>query len=163
MYPWLIFLHVISAFAFFLAHGATATVMFRLRSERDPARLMALLDLSPAVSGIMGITLLLLLVTGILAGFMGRLWGRGWIWAALILLIAITFMMSFIGRLYFDRVRHALGKATDEDQRKKNAPPPALTPDELAAVINAGRPTLLAVIGLGGLAVITWLMMFKPF
>jgi hypothetical protein len=163
MYPWIIFLHVLSAFAFFLAHGATATVMFKVRGERDPARLAALLDLSPAVSGMMGITLLLILVTGIVGGFMGGLWGRGWIWTALVLLVAITFVMSFVGRLYFDRVRHAIGKATDDDQRKKIAPPPALPPDQLAAVINSGRPMLLAIIGLGGLAVITWLMMFKPF
>jgi hypothetical protein len=29
MYPWIIFLHVLSAFAFFLAHGATAAVVFK--------------------------------------------------------------------------------------------------------------------------------------
>ena len=103
MYTWIIFLHVLSVFTFFLAHGATATVMFKVRGERDPARLSALLDLSPAVSGIMAITLLLILVTGIVGGFMGGWWGHGWIWAALVLLIAITFVMSFVGRLYFDR------------------------------------------------------------
>jgi hypothetical protein len=163
MYPWLIFLHVLSAFAFFLAHGATATVMFRLRSERDPARLMALLDLSPAVGGLMSINLLLILVTGIVGGFWGGWWGRGWIWAALVLLIAISFVMSFGGRLYFDRVRRALGQATPDEKRKQTAPPAAISPDELAAVLNAGQPMLLAVVGLAGLAVITWLMMFKPF
>ena len=163
MYPWLIFLHVLSAFAFFLAHGATAAVMFKLRSERDPARLMALLDLSPFVGGIMTINLLLILLTGIVGGFMGRWWGQGWIWTALALLIAISFVMSFGGRLYFDRVRRALGQASPDDIRKKAAPPPAVSPDELGAVIRSGRPMLLMAVGLGGLAVITWLMMFKPF
>jgi hypothetical protein len=58
---------------------------------------------------------------------------------------------------------HAIGVATYDDQKKKIAPPAALPPDQLTAVINAGQPWMLAVIGLGGLAVITWLMMFKPF
>jgi hypothetical protein len=163
MYIWVIYLHVLSVLGFLLAHGATATVMFKVRGERDSVRIQALLDLSPAVGGAMMGTLLLILITGILAGFMGGWWGRGWIWTALVLLIAISFVMSFMGRLYFERIRRALGLATAEDQKKKIAPPPALLPDQLAAVINSGQPMLLALIGLGGLAVITWLMMFKPF
>jgi hypothetical protein len=34
--------------------------------------------------------------------------------------------------------------------------------DELAALLMSRRPTVSATIGLGGLAVITWLMQFKP-
>jgi hypothetical protein len=36
-------------------------------------------------------------------------------------------------------------------------------PQALEAAIMSGRPILLAAIGLGGLVVLTWLMMFKPF
>ena len=160
---WIKYLHVLSVLAFLIAHGATAAVMFKVPGERNPDRIMALLDLSPAVGGLMAIALLLILITGIVSGFMGNWWGRGWIWVALVLLIVITMVMSFMGRLYFDRVRHAIGVATAEEQKKKIEAPPALPPDQLAAVINSGRPMVLAVIGLGGLAVITWLMMFKPF
>jgi hypothetical protein len=155
MLIWVKYLHVLSVLGFLLAHGATATVMFKVRGERNPIRIQALLDLSPAVGGAMIVTLLLILITGILGGFLGGWWGRGWIWAALALLIAISFVMSFMGRIYFERVRRALGVATAEDQKKKVAPPPALPPDQLAAVINSGQPMLLALI--------TWLMMFKPF
>ena len=49
MYPWVVFLHVLSAFGFLLAHGASAAVMFKVRGEQDRARLHALLDLSNAV------------------------------------------------------------------------------------------------------------------
>jgi MFS family permease len=163
MYAWLVLLHVLSTLGFLLAHGASAAVMLRLRAEREPARIHALLDLSRAVSGAVAITLLLILLTGIIGGFMGDWWGWGWIWVALVLLIAISVVMSFLGRLYFDRVRHAIGVPTDDDTKKKIAPPPALPPDQLVAVLNSGRPMLLAVVGLGGLAVITWLMMLKPF
>jgi hypothetical protein len=34
--------------------------------------------------------------------------------------------------------------------------------DQLVAVLNSGQPWLPAAVGVGGLAVITWLLMFKP-
>ena len=162
MYTWIVFLHVLSVLSFLLAHGAVAAVMFRVRAEREPPRIHALLDLANAVSLSVAVTLLLLLIAGILAGFMGGWWGRGWIWTSLVLFIAISFVMSFMGRLYFDRVRRAIGVATREDQKKK-IEPQALPQDQLVAVLNSGQPMALSVVGLGGLAVITWLMLFKPF
>ena len=162
MYAWIIFLHVFSVLSFLLAHGASAAVMFRVRVEREPARIHALLDLAQAFSLSVTVTSSLLLITGIIAGFMGGWWGRGWIWTALALFIAISFAMSFMGRLYFDRVRRAIGVATGED-RKKKVQPEALPSEQLVAVLNSGQPMALALVGLGGLAVITWLMMFKPF
>jgi hypothetical protein len=60
MYPWVVFLHVLSALAFMLAHGSAAAVMFQVRAEREPARIHALLDLSQAVSRWVAITSLLL-------------------------------------------------------------------------------------------------------
>ena len=163
MYAWIIFLHVFSVLSFLLAHGASAAVMFRVRVEREPARIHALLDLAKAFSLSVTVTSSLLLITGIIAGFMGGWWGRGWIWTALALFIAISFAMSFMGRLYFDRVRRAIGVATSEDEKKKAIEPEALPPDQLVAVLNSGQPMALTVAGLGGLAVILWLMMFKPF
>jgi MFS family permease len=163
MYDWLIFLHVLSALTFMLAHGASAAVMFRVRAEREPSRIHALLDLSQTVGSLMGLTGLALFLTGLIGGFMGQWWNRGWIWASLALLIGLSIVMGSLGRTYFDRVRHALGLATVDDQKKKVAPPPALPAAELSAVLNAGQPRLLAAVGVGGLALLTWLMMFKPF
>lgn len=162
MYSWLIFLHVMSVFSFLFAHGASAIVMFRVRAERDPARIGALLDLSQAVGGAVALTALLLFLTGLALGFVGGWWGRGWIWASLALFLAISMVMSWQGRLYFERIRGALGRSP----RKAETPPsPVLesAPSELAAVLASGQPALLAIVGLGGLAVITWLMLFKPF
>ncbi len=34
---------------------------------------------------------------------------------------------------------------------------------EMDALLAAGRPMLITMIGFGGIAVIAWLMMFKPF
>jgi hypothetical protein len=163
MYAWVIFLHVVSVFGFLFAHGASAFVMFRVRAEREPARIHALLDLSSGVSGLMGMMGLLLLLSGIAGGFMGGWWGRGWIWVSLAILFALSFPMSYFGRLYFDRIRRAIGVPTAEDRKKKLAPSAPATPEQLTAVLASGRPEALAGIGLVGLAVLTWLMMFKPF
>ena len=154
---------MLSVFGFLFAHGASAVVMFKVRAERDRTRIHAMLDLSNAVGGATAVSALLLFLTGIVLGFMGGWWGRGWIWGALTLFLAISVVMSFQGRLYFDRVRRAIGVPTYDDQKKKVEPPPAVPPEQLAAVLASGRVMLLAVVGLGGLAVITWLMMFKPF
>ena len=163
LYPWVVFLHVLSALAFMLAHGASAAVMFRVRVERDPARLAALLDLSQSVTGLLSLSLLALFIFGLIAGFMGSWWGRGWIWASLAVLVVLSIVMNSLGRMYFNKVRSALGLATYETQKKKIAPPPALPAEALAAVLNAGQPRLVAWAGFISLAVLTWLMMFKPF
>jgi cytochrome c biogenesis protein CcdA len=105
MYSWVVFLHVTSVLGFLLAHGNSAAVVIRLRGESEPARIQVLLDLSNAVSGLMSASALLLLLTGIVGAFMGDWWGRGWIWASLALLIAVGLVMSFLGRLYFERLR----------------------------------------------------------
>jgi hypothetical protein len=163
MYEWIVFLHVLSAFGFLLAHGASAAVMLKVRGEKEAVRLHALLDLSNAVGLWMAYTLLAVLVTGIVLGFMGGWWRSGWIWVSLVLLIALSVVMSFLGRMYLERVRQAIGVPTYDDNKKKRAPPPPAGPEELARVLSGGRAVLLAVVGIGGLVVIVWLMMFKPF
>ncbi|MCC7359837.1 MAG: hypothetical protein IT317_10190 [Anaerolineales bacterium] len=163
MYPFLIFLHVLSIFGFLFAHGVSAAVMFKVRAEHEPARLHALLDLSQALSAAMGLTALLLFVTGLILGFMGQWWARGWIWLSLILFVALSVVMSVLGRPYLERIRAAIGIGTVEQQRQKTPPSPALPPDELAVVLASGRPMLVAAVGLGGLVIITWLMLYKPF
>jgi len=162
MYNWIVFLHILSALAFMLAHGTSAAVMIQVRQECEPARLHALLDLSNAVSRWVAISALLLVVFGVIAGFMGAWWRQGWIWAALVVLVALSITMTTMGRFYLDRVRHAIGVATPQDV-KANVQPTRLPPDQLLAVLNSGRPMALAGIGLAGLAIITWLMVLKPF
>jgi len=162
MYNWIVFLHILSALAFMLAHGTSAAVMIQVRQEREPARLHALLDLSNAVSRWVAISALLLVVFGVIAGFMGAWWRQGWIWAALVVLVALSITMTTMGRFYLDRVRRAIGVATPQDV-KANVQPARLPPDQLLAVLNSCRPMALAGIGLAGLAIITWLMVLKPF
>jgi len=162
MYPWLVFLHVIATFGFLLAHGASASVSFRLRSERNLDRLRALIELSAGSYGVMYASLGLLLLTGIIAAFMGNWWGRGWIWLSLGLLVAIMVAMTTLGSGYYGQVRKAAGLQFMEGTRPHPPLEPA-SPEVIDALLARGRPMLIAVIGFGGIAVIAWLMMFKPF
>lgn len=151
MYRWIVFFHVAAGFLFALAHGTSLMVAFQLRRERELLRLRALLDLSGASINLMYAALGILLVAGIAAGFVGKWWGRGWIWAALILLFLITGAMYARGTNYYRRVREATG------------PDQPASPGELDRLLKSGRPFELAAIGYGGLLMILWLMMFKPF
>jgi hypothetical protein len=162
VYDWLLFLHVLGTFGFLLAHGASATVAFQLRRERNRERICALLDLSSSSYGVMYSSLGLLLVSGIITGFLGRWWRYIWIWAALGLLIAIVLLMYALASDYYNKVRKAAGMPYFEGRKERPGIEPA-TPAEIDALLTSRRPVELMAIGGGGLALILWLMIFKPF
>lgn len=160
--PAIVFVHVASAFVFAAGHGVSMVVAFRLRHETDTAGIRALLDLSGWSLNFAGMGLLVLLVTGILAGIAGGHFGRGWIWASLALLLMIGGSMTPLGAGYFNRVRRGLGiraglKADEPD------PVPLLAAEIAALAATSRQPGLLAAIGGGGFLVILWLMTAKPF
>lgn len=155
MYRWWVFLHLVGVFGFLLTHGISVGVMFRVRHERDRERLRALLALSRASTIVVYLSMAVLVAGGILAGFAGRWWGRGWIWTSLGLLILITGAMYLLGTTFHNRISDVLGT------RPSGAP--VASDEEIADLLSSGRPTLIAVIGFGGLLVILWLMVFKPF
>ena len=160
-YPWIVLAHVIGAFGFILAHGVSAFVAFRIRADRRPEQVLAMMELSSASLTMMYPSLALLLVTGIVAGFAREWWGQLWIWAAIGLLVAIGTAMYVIGTMYYIKVRHAVGKSSPQDG--KNAPAPiAVSAEELAVMLDSRRPEVLAVIGGTGLVLILWLMVVKP-
>jgi hypothetical protein len=159
---WILFLHVAVAFAFVAGHGVSIFVAFRLRHERDRARLAALLDLSTSSLITAGIGLLVLLVSGILAGIVLGSFGRLWIWISLVLLVVIGGAMTPLGITHYSRIRAGLGqrirgmKATDPE-------PVPVSDAELAALLESRRAETLLLVGGGGFLVILWLMMFRPF
>ena len=162
MYLWIRLLHILGALAFVMAHGASASMALRLRQETSLERRRSLLDLSRAVFGVMYAAIGILFLAGVAGGFVGRYWGRGWIWLSLGLLLTIAVYMSLAGSPYYHRVRKAVGLKYDE----KWKPQPAVEPesgDDVAALLAQGRPALLALVGGVGLAIVVGLMVFKPF
>lgn len=162
MYELVVFLHVTAVFGFLLAHGTSFSVAFQLRGERNVDRIRALLDVSFRSLIASYIALLLLLITGVIAGFMGNWWGRGWIWTAIVVLVTVFIAMGFLGSGYFTKVRQAVGVPP---YKTSNAQPlgSTLSEAELAMLLESTRPVLVAVIGVVGLVIVLWLMMFKPF
>ena len=164
MYHWMVYIHVLATFAFLLTHGVSSVVALRLRRQRDPAVARAWLQLN-ASGGFVAVfygSLLTLLVSGVISGFMGDWWGNGWIWLALALLIGIIVAMFVIGTRHYGRVRRALGMGYFDGRQEQPAGEPA-TAEEIDALLANAPAITLAAIGFGGIAVILWLMMFKPF
>jgi uncharacterized membrane protein len=158
----IVFLHVAGAFAFVAGHGVSMFVAFQIRRERDRERLGALLDLSGWSLALAGIGLLVLLVTGILAGIVLGSFGKTWIWISLVLFIVIGGLMTPIGSAYFTSARNGIGQRTRG--LKPSDPDPVPVSDvELDRILESKRPELLLLLGAGGFLVILWLMMFRPF
>ncbi len=162
MYPWLVYLHVAAALGFMMAHGVSASVAFALRRERRLERVRALLELSANSYSVMYLSLLALLVSGLLAGFAGQWWGRGWIWLSLGVLVVTGAAMSVFGARIYGAARQAAGLPYFERGKLNPAQEPA-SAEVIEARLAQGNPWRLTAIGLGGLAVILWLMVFKPF
>lgn len=162
MYRYIVYLHILGALGFMIAHGASASMAFRLRKEKDMGRIRAMLDLSGFPTMIMYISLLVLLVAGIVLGFMGRWWNRGWIWTSIGLFLTIAILMGVLGQRHYHGLRKLVGLPYIEGSKEHPATEPA-SQGEIEAKINESRPIFLSMVGFGGIAIILWLMMFKPF
>ena len=165
LYPWIVFLHVTGVLLFFIAHGTSMAVGFRLKREHDPARVRALLDLSSWSLGIWpSIALVVGVFAGIAAGIIGGSFGQAWIWIAIVLLAVVAGAMTpmVAGRL--NVIRTAAGtRAINPFSRKPPEAPPAEDDSELERLLAAWDPRPAAVMGFGGFVIILWLMLFKPF
>ena len=155
MYPWFVFAHIAGVLGFMLAHGVSVAVLLRLRRERDRQRIATLLELSGGSMLAFYLSIVLLLGGGVAAGFSGNWWGAGWIWVSLAMFLAIAASMYPLGSRYFRRIRAAVG------MRPSGAP--MVSDEELEEVLRSGRAAAVAVVGFGGIVVILWLMVFKPF
>ena len=154
-YTWWVYLHVAGVLVFLLAHGISMGVALRLRQERDPRRIMALLDLSSmSITGLY-VGLVLLLTGGVVAGFVGDWWGKGWIWVALGTLIALMVFMYVGASPYYKRLRTIVGAMVEGSE--------AVSEERLSALLVGPRAVVLAVVGVLGLLFILYLMFFKPF
>jgi hypothetical protein len=148
LYQWIVLVHVIAAFTFALAHGVSAGVALKLRGEREIPRVQALLDLSQFATNGMYVFVVTLLIAGLAAAFIAGFWGRGWIWAAMVLSVVMFAAMYARASTWFRDLRRAAGQAYETGKGAQ----PAERPDaaRLAALIASSRPMEIAAIGYGG-------------
>lgn len=163
MYRWIVFIHVLSALGFMAAHGVSIALCFKVKRARTVEAVRPILDMSISTLGIMLGSFALLALSGLVAGIWGSWWWTGWFWLSVVILAGMLWLMAERGAMAFHRIRRAAGLPYVD--RKRRPQTPLAEPDvpEMLAAIDATQPWLLTLVGLGGVAVLTWLMMFKPF
>lgn len=154
------YLHVAGVLLLMLAHGATILVAFRVKREKDAARIGALLDLSRAAAPVFGVALLVVTVSGALLASLRHLWGAYWVWSSTLLFVGVAAAGYLWGAVPLNAVRRAAGIP----YREKGRTHPARAPDHasLSMARHALVPWRLAVVAVGALLLILWLMMFRP-
>src|SRR6266498_2487112 len=106
---WLVFLHVLAALTFFLAHGTSAAMAFKVRKETDFVRIRAMLDLSDSTLELMFISFLLLVLTGFILPFLMHIWNKGWVWLSIILIIFVFLWMVRMNERAYKALRKLVG------------------------------------------------------
>ena len=155
MYDWLVLIHILGVLGFVFAHGVSAAMALRLRHERNPDRIRVMLQISSSSLGVFYVSILLLLVGGVWAGFSGDWWGQGWIWVALGLFIANMAFMYAYAAPYYKRVREVMVI--------EGSGGTAVGDEELERMLRSDRPIVTVWVGLVSLAAIAFLMVIKPF
>jgi len=153
MYQWLVFVHLIGLVLFVAMHGVAMFMAFRLRIEREPATAKLLLGLSSRANQVMYIGFLLLGIGGLGAAGSAGLLVAPWIVASYVVLIVVFIAMYALGAGFYYPLREAL-------EGKDGAPP--IDSTAMVARLQNRRPEALALFGFGGLAILVWLMVFKP-
>ena len=158
MERWLLYLHLAAVLGFMLIHGASVQVTWKMRGEPDPERSLHLFD---PLSDVRPLRLVLgaVIVTGLVSGYVGAYWREWWMWAALVLLLAITWLMRLYGGGFYTLIERAATEAIEARGSAREAE----ARSAFDRVRRAWHPVGLTIVGLGGLAVILWLMVFKPF
>jgi hypothetical protein len=160
--PWLIYIHILGAITFFLAHGTSIAMTFQLRKETDLSRIRALLDLSMSTMVVMFVSFLVMGISGLIMPFILRIWNRGWIWTSIILMIVVFLYMVFMNDKRYKHLRRMVGLPYMIGGKKYPAEEPA-SEAEVVAHIKKLNVTELVLVGYGIPMIVLWLMVFKPF
>jgi len=159
VHQWLLFLHIGAVLGFILQHGIYMTAMWAMRREADPGRIETIFYAVPNV----GMTRLLLAAvvgTGLLLGFIGPWWRQWWMWLSFAILAAMWGAMYRWGGGFFGLVQAAAENAVAERQTGSGS---RVALEAYERVRRGWQPVGMMALGIGGLGVILWLMVFKPF
>jgi small-conductance mechanosensitive channel len=162
MIRWLVFIHILSALTFFLAHGTSAAMAFQIRKETDIERIRAMLDLSGTTIMLMFISFLVMGLSGLTLPFLLHFWNTGWVWLSIVLILVVFFWMVFMNERSYKKLRKLVGLPYMIRNKNFPAEPPA-NQEEIHAHIRSINVTQIVIIGFIVPAFVAWLMTFKPF
>ena len=126
-----------------------------LERETSSESIRSLVVISTLSTRVMYPFLVLILVTGIAAGFGGSWWRYRWIWIAIAVLVLTVIVMSLMGQQY--------NPLRGEAREKRHRGPVAETPDVIRKIASSTRPGPITAVGVVALAALLWLMVVKPF
>ncbi len=159
---WLIFLHLLSIITLFLAHGTSAIMTFQIRKETNFDRIRAMLDLSWSTMVLMGVSFLVMGLTGIILPFLIHSWNKGCIWASIVLMLFVFIYMAMFNETRYKQLRRLVGLPYMRGNKELPAEPPS-SPEEVAALLKKTSITPLVIVGYVIPVFVLWLMVFKPF
>ena len=92
---------------------------------------------------------------GVIAGIDGSWFSRGWwLWGAIVVLLATAGAMSALAGPYMRSIREATTRWADGSYPTTDA--------DLDALVHGPRGRVIATTGMAGLAILLWLMVYKP-
>jgi len=159
MYNWLVLLHIFFAFLFMLAHGPHVVAMLKFRGEPDPERSLSFFNMVPNLKYVryyyiaMG-------VFGFAASLITGWWKQGWIWTSAVVFLFITWVMYKYGTGYYNIIIDAATHLIEAKKTNANLPAAQKEYDDAR---NTPHAMIVSIVGIVGLAIILWLMRFKPF
>src|SRR5262245_18210677 len=159
---WLVFVHVLAAITFFLAHGTSAAMAFQLRKETEFSRIRARLDLSTSTLILMGVSFMVMGLTGLILPFLVHIWNKGYIWLSIILMVFIFIYMAMFNEITYKELRRPVGLPYMKGNKNMPAEPPS-SPEEVALLLKKTNVSSLAVAGYVIPVIVLWFMIFKPF
>ena len=160
--PWLVFLHTLSAFTFFLAHGTSVAMAFKIRSETNFDRIRAMLDLSASTVMVMFYSFLVMGLTGLVMPFILKIWNKGWVWTSIVLMVVVFFRMVMMNETRYKILRKLIGLPYMQGSKEFPAES-ASSQAEVEAYLKKLPVGELVVVGYGIPIFVLWLMVFKPF
>ena len=159
---WLIFLHILSALTFFLAHGSSAAMIFKIRNETDIVRIRAMLDLSESTLEVMFTSFLVMGLTGLALPFFLHIWNKGWIWFSIVLMVFVFIWMVWLNEWTYKILRKLVGLPYRQGSKEYPAEPPAHA-EKIVSHLKSINVIPILIVGYGIPAIVLWLMVFKPF
>jgi plastocyanin len=153
-YNWWVLLHLVGVFGLLAAHGVSITAAFRLRRERDPAKVNDLIQLSAASSRWFYVSLVVLGLGGVVAGFVGHWWSQAWMGLSVLVLVVVMVVMYAMAKPYYRKVGVIA--------RAKAGGSQAVTDQEFDTLLRSRTPDIVTLVGVLGLVALIYLMLFKP-
>jgi hypothetical protein len=139
-----------------LFHGVQMWAMFSLEPALpDREKIFDRAEQSRMASTPMYVSLGLLVLFGVIAGIEGDWFSHGWwLWGAIVVLLATVGLMSSMAGPFMKKVREGTTRWADGSY--------TMSDEALETLLRGPRPRVIAFTGVAGLAILLWLMVYKP-